>query len=191
MAELRLLPRRDRGSGTGEVLDLAEARLVRRARHRDPQALGALWERVVDDAWSVAIALVDEDQAIAVLLAAREALISGAPGLRPDARWVELPFGTVFDELHRRLELPALDSIDGSEWTVPGPPPDPVAVPRDPEAARRAVRFAPPALRLIYLFTLLTPCTLDGIARMAGIRPSVVRHARTAATWRVLRELQK
>ena len=160
------------------MFDLAEARLLRRAQHRDTQALGALWERIVDDAWSVARALTDEEQAIAVLLAARDALVGGVAGLVVDARWIELPFGQLFTELHRQLELPALSSIDPAEWALAGPPPDATSLLKDPEAARRAVRFAPPALRLIYLFTLLTPCTLEGIARFAGVRASVVLRLR-------------
>ncbi len=191
MGELHRLADRKARPGPGEVLDLAEARLVRRARHRDPQALGQLWERVVDDAWSVAAALVPSEQAILALHGARDALVTGAPGLPSDASWVELPFGALFTRLHGLLELPPLSGIDPQLWAVPEPAEDAAALPRDPEAARRAVQSAPAELRLIYLFTLLTPCTLPAIARFAGVRPSVVRQARTAATWRVIQELRQ
>lgn len=190
MAELRRWERTANGQGAAEPLDLAELRLLRLARHRDPAALAELWGRIVDDAWSVARALLDEDAAVSSLLETRDALVAGATGLSLDSRWIELPFGRLFAVLHQTLELPPLSGIDRGEWTLPGPLPDTAVLRRDPEAARRAVRFAPPALRLIYLFSLLTPCTLAGIGRMAGVAPAVVRQARAAVTWRVIRELQ-
>jgi hypothetical protein len=191
MAQLLRAERRNGAVTSGELLDLGEVRLLRRARHRDPTALGDLWERIVDDAWSVARALVDEHASVEVLLEARDALSSGAPGLPVDRRWLELPFGQLFSALHRRLELPPLHSIDPNEWSVSAPPSDRAELLRDPEAARRAVRLAPPEVRLFYLFTLLTPCSIESIARFGGVRPSVVRRARTAGTWQVLRELRR
>ncbi len=180
-----------RRSGPGELLDLVEARLIRKVRHRDPTALAALWERIVDDAWSVACALVPEGQAVAALLSARDALAAGAQHLPADPTWVEIPFEKLFVALHAALELPPLSGIDPDQWMVSSPAPKQGAMHRDPEAARRAVQAAPPELRLIYLFTLLTPCTHEAVARFAGVRPSVVRQARAAATWRVIGELQR
>ena len=191
MAQVHRLPGRGGERGPDEVLGLADLRLLRRAIHRDPQALTSLWARVVDDAWSIARALVDEDSALSALAVAREALVVGAPGLSMDARWVELPYGELYAELRERLGLPGTGTLDLSALQDIEPPESPLALNKDSEEARRAVQCLPPALRLIYLFTLLTPCRLDGIARFAGAPPSVVRQARTAATWHVLRELQK
>ncbi len=178
-------------TGHGELLNLAEVRLLRKARHRDPVALAGLWECVVDDAWSVACALVPEPVAVEALLAARDALVAGAPRLPADSRWVEVPFGQLFEELHRALGLRPLSTVDPEVWEASSRPPKNAKVHRDPEAARRAVRVAPPELRLVYLFTLLTPCSHEAVARFAGVGPSVVRQARTAAPWRVIEELQR
>ncbi len=177
-------------SGTGTGLGQAEERLLRRARHGDLGALGALWDSIVDEVWSVARGLLEEQEAEEVVLAAREALKAGASGLAVGPRWVEVPFARLYEEVHGAMGLPPLGSLDPAVWMNCEPPQERWELHQDSEAARRAVRQLPPALRLIELFTLLTPCTVDGIARFAGVRPSFVRQARSAATWRVLQELR-
>ncbi|MCB9761249.1 MAG: hypothetical protein H6739_15515 [Alphaproteobacteria bacterium] len=179
------IPRRAPG-----VTDLHEARLLRAARRGDPVAIATLWDRIVDDLWSIAHALLPEVAAVAALREVRADFGARLPGVPLDVPWRREVMGLLWRAVGARVEPSPLSGIlDTNASSAPsipdagGPPPDAA---RARARVKAAVAAAPVELRMIYLFNLLGDLTAADMARLSGEPLELVRAARGAMSWRIV-----
>lgn len=167
-----------------QPVELAEVRLLQRARRREDEALALLWARVVDPAWSIARALLPEAQAVAVLADLRLALTRHAPGLPATPPWTEVVFGLLWQLLWGALELPPGRGIRSGRWgPLPALPPPPGIL--DPATVRRAFEAAPKELQVIHLFTVFAHAPAAVVAAWSGVPEPVVREGRAILLYRL------
>ncbi|MCB9741806.1 MAG: hypothetical protein H6740_04275 [Alphaproteobacteria bacterium] len=154
--------------------------------------MAALWDRVVDLLWSLAAALLPEDEAIEALSAVRVGYGQRLPGLPMNPSWRDALLGLLWGEIAARLEPRALAGIlkDVPPMKAPAPsggePPPPGAQAR----VCRALREAPAELRMVYLFSTLGGQSASAMAAYSGFPERDVRAARARVAWLLARAMR-
>lgn len=179
-------------AGPHQPFDLAEARLLQGARRGERAAASALWERVVDDLWSIALEMREEEDAVALLAAVRGAFLDRLRGLPMSSAWREQVFALLWQRIAEDMEPLDLDGISSSapptsasELSMGAP------LPQDARSrVRRAIREAPPELRMVYLFSTLGGQDAAAIAGYSGLPEGEVRAARARMAWWVVSALR-
>jgi hypothetical protein len=143
-----------------------------------------LWERCLDDLWSLATALLEDDnQAVAALGLLRVRLRDRARGLATDIPWRTQLFGLFWEQVADRMELRPLGSILANAG-ADGPLDDADRSPQ--EQVLHVLASTPRELTLVYLFNLLGRCSTADIAAFSGASELEVRKARAAVAWRLV-----
>lgn len=174
-------------------IELADVRLVRRARAGEPDALGLLWGQVVDPAWSIASALMGRSEAFEVIRVLRASFRGCLRSAQPESAWRAEAFRALWSLLWDGLELPPLQDISQVGWSESIRVREKRATLTAMEKQRRirgAIQRAPRELQIIYLFDLFSQCSADQIAAFAGAPELTVRAARTALAYRITNALR-
>lgn len=163
-----------------EPLDLAETRLIQRARRGESDALRMLWDDHTTLLWSIARPLLGE-QALPVLRLLRARFRQDARGLATRSvreQLLEMLFPLIADH----LQPGTLRGI------VPGELPSPQGRPAADAENRiaQALSDAPPEIRLVYLFTFLGQLGSAQVAQLGGWDEPEVRRARAWMAWRLV-----
>ena len=164
-----------------EPLDLAETRLILRARRGESDALRMLWDRHTTLLWSIAQPLLG-DRAVPALQLLQARLKASAPGLELRSmreQLLEMLFVVVTDHL-QPVDLRGI----GRE-RVPAPKVGPLASDAQNRIAQ-ALADAPLETRLVYLFTFLGQLGSAHVARLGGWDEADVRRLRAWMAWRLV-----
>lgn len=166
-----------------ETFDLAESRLLVRARRGESDALRLLWEQHSALLWSIAEPLLGRDGAIDALRVLQGRLRIHGAGLDP-----RRPFKAQIAALFLELVLDRLQPrpVGG---IVPEATPTRTATRSLSSSAaklRAALTNAPAEIRLVYLFTFLGKLSSDDVARLTGWPVGDVRRARAWMAYRLM-----